>query len=348
MKMNKIFSKYSLPTRDFLFDLLDATLATLDSEPSDLRPKDTLGSSGALLRVGTFSKTPIPSIIVPDLHARTDFFTEILNFKLPCDVTAGESLIVRDALAQGKLFLICLGDGFHGERRVIERWLEAQQGWLAGNILNKAMCAEMSENLALMTMVMETKRAFPNYFHFLKGNHENILNELGRGNYPFRKFASEGEMVKEFMQKLYDKPLVEKYANFEHHLPLFAYGSNFLVSHAEPTIPFSQKELINGLLDEIVVLGLTWTSNGGAQDDSVQTMLAALLPHNARAMYFAGHRSIQDSYRLLHEGKFIQIHNPDRHLISLVRPDRAFDPDIDIYDTSCGEIAQHIGENTNG
>lgn len=346
MKRADFLTEHSLPSPRDLRELVNSAITVLNSEPQELRPKDGLNLPGALLHIGTFSKMPIPVILVPDLHARTDFFTEILNFKLPQDISPDKDLIVRDALAQGKLFLICLGDGFHGERRVIERWHEAQEGWLNGNTLNKAIGEEMSESLSLMMMVMQTKCAYPNYFHFLKGNHENILNELGRGNYPFRKFAAEGEMVKEFMQKLYGKSLVKKYSDFEHRLPLFVYGSNFLASHAEPIIPFSLEELINGLLDDIVVTGLTWTSNNEAQEDSVESMLNILIPKNSDTLYFAGHRSIVSSYRLLRNDKFIQIHNPKRHLISLIRPHRPFNPDTDMHDTSLDEIIKKREELT--
>lgn len=347
MKTTDFFQTYRLPSWDSLFATVSSTLSILHSELEEIRPKDNSGHSGALLRTTTFPKTPIPTILVPDLHARTDFFTEICNFKLPKDVL-GDEMIIQNALEQGKLFLICLGDGVHSERRAIERWLEAQKEWLAGNILNKAMCEEMSESLSLMMMVMQTKCAYPNYFHFLKGNHENILNELGRGNYPFRKFAMEGEMSKQFMHSLYGEPLVKKYAELEHQLPLFVHGSNFLASHAEPIIPFSEKELINGLLDEVVISGLTWTKNDEAQVNSVQNMLKNFFPDRSDTIYFIGHRSIKESYRLLKNNRLIQIHNPEQHLISLIRPDRPFNPKTDIYDTSLGGIAQKIGETTDG
>lgn len=42
-------------------------------------------------------------------------------------------------------------------------------------------------------MIMVLKTGFPAHFHFLKGNHENIKNDLGGGNSPFRKLVSEGK-----------------------------------------------------------------------------------------------------------------------------------------------------------
>lgn len=333
MDIQEIVSKYDLPEKDELRELLFEVITTLNSEPVELRPPDSTDSPGGLVQPSEFLSSARASIIVPDLHARVDFFTQIFDFILPDDVTGKKNITVKEALADKKIFVICVGDGFHGERRALLRWLEAEYEWLTGNILSDAMCREMRENLALMKLVMKAKKDYPHCFHFLKGNHENILNGFVKGNYPFRKFVSEGEMVKNFMQAVYGKKLIYEYADFEYKLPLFVQGSNFLVSHAEPAIPFSKKELINGLLDDEIVRGLTWTNNGEAQEDSVRIMLNNLLPDVSEKIYFAGHRAADGAYRLSRNGQFIQIHNPEKHFISLVRHDKAFNPQADMYNT---------------
>ena len=91
--------------------------------------------------------------------------------------------------------MVCVGDAFHGEAPVRDRWNEAYKEYLDGFRRGKAMAAEMADNLRLLEMVILLKLRFPRRFFFLKGNHENIANELGEGNYPFRKFVREGEMV---------------------------------------------------------------------------------------------------------------------------------------------------------
>ncbi|HZK19551.1 MAG TPA: hypothetical protein VFC68_02370, partial [Treponemataceae bacterium] len=175
--------------------------------------------------------------------------------------------------------------------------------------------------------------AFPEYFHFLKGNHENILNEEGNGNHPFRKFAMEGEMVYYFMRAEYGKDFVNLYANFEHMLPLLFYGENLLISHAEPRRPFEIDEVKEGRCNHEVVTGLTWTGNNEAVEDAAKKMLETWLPNSNDAFYFGGHRPVMGKYSLRSSGKFIQIHNPDAWPLAIVRPNRKFNPESDIIYT---------------
>ncbi len=342
MSPKRIFSKYNLPQSADFFSKINATLEVLKNEEELLRPFDDTDCSGALLDLNAFSDKPIPVILVPDLHARVDFFNEILNFSFAFDNDSEQMLTVKEALEQEKVFVVCVGDGLHSEKSFRERWLKAQKEWLKGKTLNSYICAEMEAGLGLMTLVMDTKLQFPKHFHFLKGNHENILNSGSCGNLPFRKFASEGEMVKDFMLSLYDKELTFAYADFEQNLPLFVKGLNFLVSHAEPARAFSYTELINAYCDEDTIIDLTWTANDEAEENAVITMLDALLPGVEGSVYFAGHRTFSGTYRALRDGRFIQIHNPHEHFISIVKPDRPFNPETDIYDTKTGKQAENI------
>ncbi len=339
MSPKRVFKNYSVPQLDDFRNIITEVIDVLKSENEVLRPLDETECPGAFLDINSFDPT-IPVVLVPDLHARLDFFNEIVNFPLPTNDSECAELTIYEALLQGKVFVICLGDGLHSEKRGFERWQQAQKEWLKGKPLNDYICTEMEEGLGLMTSVMRLKKECPNYFHFLKGNHENILNVQSCGNLPFRKFASEGEMVKDFMLSLYGRELVCMYADFENNLPLFALGSNFLVSHAEPRKAFSRLELINAYLEEETVLGLTWTHTNEAEDGSVQRMINDLLPKEKNAVYFAGHRTVSGTHRILRDGAFIQIHNPNEHFISIVRPKRDFNPLSDIYNTRTGKLAE--------
>jgi hypothetical protein len=180
------------------------------------------------------------------------------------------------------------------------------------------MDEEMRESLGVMEMVMEVKRRYPEQFHFLKGNHENIGNESGGGNLPFRKYALEGAMVLAYMQQFYGSLLLRQYARMEKELPLLAIGSGFLLSHAEPATFYPPRKVVGYRNDPEVVAGLTWTDNDEAEEGSVESMLKYYLgeqPPNG-GLYLGGHRPAVGSYRLRAGGKYVQIHDPERFVIA--------------------------------
>jgi len=314
------FLRRGLPDRDEYLARVDAASAALDSEGGPCRPPDSRGLPGGLVRLAG----DIPTILLPDLHARVDFLASVLLQPLP------EGQTVLDAMGEGALQILCLGDGFHAEARALERWKRAYQEFAGGYRKHKAMDQEMRESLGLMEMVLVCKSAFPGRFHFLKGNHENVLNEEGNGNHPFRKFALEGMMVTSWLEKFYGRDFLERYAGFEKRLPLFAAGPRFLASHAEPREPYSEQELIDARMDPETVLGLTWTDNGAADPRAVSELLARFHPGIPGARYFTGHRTIRGAYRELSGGLHLQIHNPDRFVVAWIMPNRDFDPEHDM------------------
>lgn len=328
------FSK-KLPEHDYLFTLADAATATLETEVCNYRPAAHLNTLGGLVDFVNSGNEKLPLIIVPDLHARSYFVRNILNFTLPEDfctsVVNGEAerISVYRALAEDKVRIVFVGDLLHSELRGRLRWMQALEEFSAGIYDGKAMTEEMTEGLTLLSMVMELKTAFPANVHILKGNHENIMNERSPGNYPFRKFANEGEMVKEFMSCVYGDDVLMVISCFEKSLPLVAAFPDCVISHAEPLRAFSRKEIINGLNSDEVVLGLTWTENNVAQNGSVAKMLEELTK-NSDALYFGGHRPIQGNFALRQNGKYVQIHNPDRQNIMLVYKDKPIDLENDI------------------
>ncbi len=300
--------------------LVEAASARLAAEPESVRPADWRGLPGGLVRLDP----GLPTIIVPDLHARTGFVLSVLGSRLPGGGT------IRDALAAGQLQILCLGDGFHAESRAFERWQAAYAEYRGGFREHAAMDEEMSESLALMEMVMLAKLSFPEHFHFLKGNHENVLNEEGDGNHAFRKFVLEGDMVLRWMEQFYGGDFIERYAGFEKSLPFFALGGRFLASHAEPMRAFTEAEIIDARSRPETMLGLTWTDNGEAEPGAVRDMLAGFLPGIERPRYFTGHRTVPALYRERSGGAHLQIHNPGRYVVAWAMPDRDVDPALDI------------------
>ncbi len=179
-RLFEIYNRNKIPELDDFLIKVRKVSKILDSEDKTYRPQSSDGHPGGLIKL-----RPIPTIIVPDLHARMDFFLHIMFFNLQTGGT------VLQGLSDGTVQVVCVGDGFHAEARAINRWRKALEEYETAYNKHRSMDEEMHESLGLMEMVMELKSEFPSFFHFLKGNHENIANEVGGGNYTFRKFVYE-------------------------------------------------------------------------------------------------------------------------------------------------------------
>ncbi len=320
----------TLPGHQYLSDLTERCIAVLEHEDASYRPYSSAsGKSGGLL---DFTADALPLVIVPDIHARSYFLANILAYTPPEGFLQNGRRTILEALGEGAVQVVCVGDILHSELRGKKRWEAALEEYASGSSFGQAMESEMAEGLCALCLLMECKCAFPSAFHCLKGNHENILNAAGAGNYPFRKFADEGRMTRRFMERTYGETILMLIARFEKALPLLAVFSNGMVSHAEPFRSFTRKELIDGMTSGAVVGALTWTRNDEARAGSVAAMLAQLSgrPDWERLTYFGGHRPVSGRYALREGGLFVQIHNPMEQNIALAYPDRPFNPDTDI------------------
>ncbi len=230
----------------------------------DIRPYDSRGRGGGLLMLDT----AVPLLVLPDLHARRDFLMAVLEKKL------ARGISVFEALCRQELQILCLGDGFHSEKRGLFRWREGLAEYKKEYRRHKAMDLEMAESLGLMEMIMILQSVFPGQFFFLKGNHENILNEEGEGNHPFGKYVYEGEMVKAWVIKFLGESFLYSYAEYEKNLPYMAAAESLLFSHAEPAACYSPGEIVDIYRYDDIKLGLTWTGNGQAEQDAVEGILS--------------------------------------------------------------------------
>ena len=323
-KLRDIYHSPQPPSPEACREALRAVREVLDAEPEGIRPADPEGKPGGLVLLDR----DLSTIVVPDLHARMNFFLSVLAFE------AEEGRKAFDLLAEGRLQIVCLGDGVHSEGRAARRWRAAMDEFQGEYRAHDNMDEEMRESLGAMTMVMEVKRSFPNRFHFLKGNHENIANEMGGGNLPFRKFALEGLMTLDYMQRFYGEETLRSYAQFEKELPLLAAGRGFLISHAEPRSFFDRASLVEYRRHPEVVSGLTWTDNDEAEKGSVPRMLVHYLgeEEGANAHYFTGHRPVSGHYQLRAEGRLVQIHDPRRFVIACLPRSSEIDPERDVLE----------------
>lgn len=311
--------------------------ALLDSEDPEIRPRDSSGLPGGLLDL-----PDLPAVLVPDLHARPGFLAAVLAWRPPLGAEAGRGAggaspgpRLAELLSRGEALLLCLGDAFHSEGRgAAERWRAALGEYASGWASRRVMDGEMARALACVELILRAKLAFPASFHYLKGNHDNIADEEGRGDHSFYKYAAEGEMAASWFEATYGKRLLAEYRALELSLPLAARGRRFVASHAEPAFALRPEDIVEYRRRPDVVLALTWTPNEGAAPGSVAEGLRYLLgpgsPEGSR--WFGGHRPVEGRYALRAGGRYVQFHDPEARRVVLLLPGRDPDPGSCVLD----------------
>ncbi len=315
----------SLPGGPELAALVAKVKATLESEVATLRPRDSADRPGGIVELPA-----LPTVLVPDIHARPDFIASVLGWTPP---GCGEPL--ASLLEGGKAILVCVGDVFHSETGTArERWIAAGREFASNWASRAVMDEEMGFSLAAVSIVLEAKLAFPSAFHYLKGNHDNIADEEGRGDHSFYKFSNEGPMVASWFRATYGEELLRDYRELELNLPLLALGPRFVASHGEPAFALSRSDLIEYRSRPDVVEALIWTDNNRAQEKSVARSMDALFGRlrSDGALWFAGHRPVSDRYALRAKGRFVQFHDPRATRVVFLEPGRKPDPKRDILD----------------
>lgn len=318
--LEAICSRESLPDAERFASLVESARVAMEETAPEIRPRDPAGQAGGLIRL----TGGLPTILVPDLHARRGFFRRVLEYP----VFDGQTVL--EALSAGTVRVVCVGDAFHSEYQFRFRWLMAHEEYLSGMLDGPSLTAEIADSMGLMEMILECISAYPEHFFFLKGNHENILNTEANGNHPFRKYADEGEMFYDFFVSRFGIDFTSAYARLEETFPLCVVAERFMVSHAEPRRYYDTESIINARLDPEVVEGLTWTGNGESEEGTVERMVGAFLPDAPDALYFGGHRPVQNTYALRASDRFVQIHNPSSEQIAFISPERAFNFITDI------------------
>lgn len=330
-EISKSLNLQTPPSYEYLYSLLDRVTDILDSEDKSYRPEASDESLGAMLDFS--NEKSLPTIIIPDIHARTNFIKNILNYTITPEhnfLKTKKNISIYKALKQNKIRIICVGDALHTEATTIERWQYAQMEYFENIFTGPSITAEAKDCFSTLCALLLLKINFPQNFHFLKGNHENIYNITENGDFAFKKIADEGQMIKKFVQNFYGDDILYLISFYEHKLPLIAVTKECVVSHAEPRRAYKKQELINGLSTPQIIEDLTWTSNGEAEENSVIDIISNLLSEKSNAIYFAGHRPVKEDYNSLYNNRFYQIHNPRKQNIVLVPNKRAFNPETDI------------------
>lgn len=303
---------------------LETAIAVLERESPSIRAPGSDGLPGGLVRM-----PDLPTLIVPDLHARTWLLHAVLASTMP-----GGGETIAGLLGRGGMNLLCLGDVPHAEGpEAARRWNAALQG--SGGPMDH----EMALTLASLRAVLRLKSAYPGNFHILKGNHDNMGNADTDGDLQFYKYAMEGAMGAAWFRARYGDALMARVRVYERALPLVACGNGFCASHAEPARAVCESDLRDYRRRPDLVRALIWTANGEADAGSVRDSLVSLLgARGARARWFAGHRPIQDEVGLRSGGYLVQLHRSEEGRACAVLPGKG--DGIEVLLGRCGGPGQ--------
>lgn len=172
------------------------------------RPKDRAGRPGGVVKLPSGSV----SCIVGDLHAKADNLLVILSQNG-----------YLDALAEGKAFLIILGDAVHPE--------------------GDTALDEMESSMLIMDLILKLKQQFPSQVFYLRGNHDSFSEEIAKGGIPQglvwgkQLKNSRGESYKKEMEKFYDL------------LPYVVISDHFITCHAAAPSSAAPLEAIINIRD---------------------------------------------------------------------------------------------------
>lgn len=325
--------------------------------------RTTLEAVTALLaeQGGLLHLSDLPTLVLPDLHARRSFLVAVLAMRIIDGPLAGQQ--VFDLLQQGLINIICVGDIVHSEER--SYWVVNLDGEWTPDLLDK----EMVRSLGAGLMIMYLKLQFPEHFYCLRGNHDDMIAEMG----PFRKFVGvrrdeEGELVmvdgshvltgekgestivREWVlnRKGWGQDFVDAWSHFEQALPLFASGSYYTISHTLPFVPISEADLRNPQRSKDVVYELT--SNRGIKEAAIRGTLQNLGLQDSVQRWFYGHTPVslkknEGKYEEDLDGFLVRLNSPVRLVYAYVPPshaERRFNPAIDVFYKTVSEDLFHL------
>ncbi|MBT9587393.1 FHA domain-containing protein [bacterium] len=267
----------------------------------------------------------IPSLVLSDIHARRDFIMKALEHEI-------DGVKVFDLLKQGKINLVCVGDGMHGEGRAAARWQRAEQDMMQGK-QSAAMHQEMIEGFGTMKMVMDLKSEFPENFHFLRGNHDEIKGSFAK----YARNVGESAMVQSWVQQNLGQDFLDKYAQFEETMPLVVRGQGFVASHAAPGGTLDRQAVEQRDAKAFAQLSWTENRNWNDQDGDVQARFQKNLKEvgGEGGSWLVGHRPVDEgNFRSQFNGQLVQINAPSDFVVALVPADGKFQPERDVVSLS--------------
>ncbi|MFH1713322.1 MAG: hypothetical protein ABH896_04000, partial [Candidatus Jacksonbacteria bacterium] len=332
----EMVDKTELESKEDMEKSVEKVTDILKTESADIRPRDDKDRPGGLVEL----KKDIPTIIIPDLHARRDYLAKALMER---DKDGRTNL---DKMVKGELQIVCLGDGMHWEGKGADKkWdiilTEYLTNKFAQHLSTPHMDEEMIQDFGVMHMVLRIKEQCPEFFHYLKGNHDNITNRDEGGDQPFKKFddiVGEGELVKQYVRNKYGPDFLSNYAEFEQNLPVIAVGNNFIASHTQPDLDYSKEQIVNYRDNPNVTKGLTWTRSR----DLTKSPYQDVLKQTGKQFYIQGH---EHTYSLrkgsvigASDADLLIIDDADKMLRVLLPSDGKIDFTKNVQDISAAEL----------
>lgn len=295
----------------------------------------------------------LPTIIIPDLHSRRGMLIDILSHRLTDGHYAGGQLF--ELLHAGLINIVCVGDIVHSEER--SDWVINENGDWTPELLAK----EMIHSLGAAMLIMYLKMQYSAHFHCLRGNHDDIAGELAKD---FRKFVGlkfeNGELVFENGRpvitsnegesiitrnwilkrgKGWGPAFLDLWGQFDRALPVFAQGSNFVVSHYLPGRALSKEEIEDKNRSREATRQLTSLDEKSVQQEAIDQTLENLGLKESALYWFHGHRIVpttlnEGKYAIGSDGRTVRLNNPKNHVFAYVPGPvdrRQFDPTTDVY-----------------
>ena len=187
----------------------------LEKEPS--RPRDDRGKPGGLL----LPPEGLAPLIIGDLHGQVGNLVKILS----------ENHFL-EALEQGSIYILLLGDAVHSE---IDGEME-----------------DMEHSILIMDFIFKLKLRFPAQIFYLCGNHDSFSKDISKCS------ISQGIIWEREIRKIRGEQYKKELDRFYVNLPYLAKSDQYIVCHAAPPkAKVNQELLINtykypGLVREII------------------------------------------------------------------------------------------------
>jgi hypothetical protein len=196
-------------------DTLQQVNLLLESDPS--RPLDDRGKPGGLV----LPPDGLSPVIIGDLHSQVGNLIKIL--------TENHFL---DALEQGTIYMILLGDAVHSE---IDGEME-----------------DMENSILIMDFIFKLKIRFPAQIFYLCGNHDSFSKEVSKSGIP------QGMLWEHQLRKIRGEQYKIEFDRLYLNLPYLVRSDQYIVCHAAPPkAKVTQELLINiyrypGLVKELI------------------------------------------------------------------------------------------------
>ncbi len=182
----------------------------------------------------------VPTYVFTDVHGDRGYLGNILRYR----TDQQQSLLTL--LEQKKANLVCLGDGMHTE----------DPTYWSGDYRR-----EVVRSVSLMRMIMGLKTRYPESFHYLSGNHDDITN-TGLVKYGLELNTK----MMGAMNGYIGAGFSDLWHQFEELLPVMAMlkrndGSAVILTHAAPKYTITPEDVGKKPVGRSILEALTWVDN---------------------------------------------------------------------------------------